>query len=333
MLLPALLAALVPVRRALFATKAEFTPKERHAERQAMLLMFAMLVWSVGGLIVLREEVLHLKFEWDRGFLDIAMQPMIQSPRLDRWLIPLALLGRYFQLMVVPVKLSIDYGLAVMGPTISRGDPYLWLGVAVLVAWTIGLCVSLARRKWTIAFCFVAMALTYSMASNVVIIAAIFGERLMYLPSVFFVILVAMGMARFRPVVWGILLVVLLVLGSLRTWTYVRRWNDRDAFYEYSLAEQPKSLKIHLLVAFADYEEGRLAEGRRVVDDAIAVYPDYWELWKMNGLIATKAGDWDEAVADWKHAFDLHPAEPVEDQWEKAMQRREEHRAATRGGK
>lgn len=331
MLMPALLAALVPVRRSLFAGQTEFTPEEHHNERQAMLLMFALVIWSVGGLIVLREEVLHLKFEWDRGFLDVAMQPMVQSPRLDRWLIPLALLGRYFQLLVMPVKLSIDYGLTVIGPTIGRNDAYLWLGGAVMAGWTTALCVSTARRKWTVAFCLLAMALTYSMASNVVIIAAIFGERLMYLPSVFFVILLAMVMVKLPPRAWGILLTILLLLASLRTWTYVRRWNNRDAFYEYALKEQPKSLKIHLLVAFADYEESRLPEARRVMDDAIAIYPNYWELWKMNALIDMKAGDWDKSVIDWQRAFDLHPAGPVNEQLENAMHMRDEHRASTRG--
>ncbi len=333
MLMPALLVALLPVRRGLLATEGERTPEQRHAERQAMLLMFALVIWTVGGVIVLREEVLHLKFEWDRGFLDVAMQPMIQSPRLDRWLIPVALLGRYFQLLVMPLKLSLDYGLAVIGPTIRLADPSLWLGAMVLMGWIAGLCVSVARRNWTAGFCLVAMALTYSMASNVVIIAAIFGERLMYLPSVFFVILAAMAMVRLRPRVWGILLAILLALGSIRTWTYVRRWNDRDAFYEYSLREQPKSLKIHLLVAFADYEEGRLAESRRSMDDAISIYPDYWELWKMQALIDMKAGEWNRAVADWQRTFDLHPAGTVNEQLEKAMQMRDEERATTRGGK
>jgi hypothetical protein len=330
MLMPALLVVLLPVRRALPANKIEFTPPQRYAERQAMLLVFALVIWSVGGLIVLREQVLHLKFEWDRGFLDIAMQPMILSPPLDRWLIPLALLGRYFQLLVVPAKLSIDYGLTVVGPTIARDDPYLWLGAAVSAACLIGLCVSVARRKWTTVFCLVAMALTYSMASNVVIIAAIFGERLMYLPSVFFLILIAMAMARLPAKARGILLVVLLAAASIRTYSYVRRWNDRDAFYEYAIQEQPKSLKIHLLVAETEYEKNQLAQARQAIDDAVALYPDYWELWKMYALIDAKTGDWDKAAADWKRTFDLHPALTVVAQLSNAMHMRDEHRATSR---
>lgn len=331
LLMPALLAALVPARRAMFAKQTELTPPQRYAERQAISLMFVLVIWSVIGVIILREEILHLKFEWDRGFLDIAMQPMIRSPRLDRWLIPLALLGRYFQLLVAPVKLSIDYGLTVLRPTIGPEDFYLWLGAAVLLVWMIGLGVSVARRRWTVAFCLIALGLTYSMASNIVIIAAIFGERLLYLPSIFFLILLAMAMAKLPAKAWGFLLIVLLLLACIRTWTYVRRWNDRDAFYEYALKEQPKSLKIHLLVADADYQKGQLADARRVVDGAISLYPDYWELWKMCALIDSKAGDWNKAVADWQRAFDLHPAESVVDQLSKAIiMRDKQHAPATR---
>jgi len=50
----------------------------------------------------------------------------------------------------------------------------------------------------------------------------------------------------------------------------------------------------------------------------------------MNGLIDTKACDWEKAAADWQRAFDLHPAENVNEQLEKAMQMRDEHRASTR---
>ena len=65
-----------------------------------MLLAFALIIWSAGGLIFFREEILKLRFEWEPGFLNIAIQPLAKSPPTDRWLIPLALLGRYFQLLV-----------------------------------------------------------------------------------------------------------------------------------------------------------------------------------------------------------------------------------------
>ena len=329
-LLPALLAALIPVRRALFPAVPQTTPDRRHAQRQAMLLTFALVIWSAAALIVLREEILKLTFEWERGFLDLAMQPLIKSPPTDRWLIPLALLGRYFQLLIVPARLSVDYGLAVIGSTINRTDPYIYLGTAVLIAAIIAAAICLLRRKWVALVCLLAMALTYSPASNVLILATIFGERLMYLPSAFLLILLAMGLTGLPRPAGNVLLAVLLALGCLRTWTYVQKWNNRDAFYQYSLNLQPKSLKLHLLLAEADYEKGQWSDARRIMNDAESIYPGYWELWKMSAMIEQKAGDWDAAVADWKRAFDLHPAVAIERQLTNAMSMLQKQQPTTR---
>jgi hypothetical protein len=332
LLLPALLASLIPARRALFPTSTQTTPDRRHAQRQAMLLTFALVIWSASALIVLREEILKLRFEWERGFLDIAMQPLIKSPPADRWLIPLGMLGRYFQLTIVPAKLSIDYGLTVIGSTISRNDPWIYIGAAVLVAGIVGAAICLYLRKWVTLFCLLAMGLTYAPASNVVILSAVFGERLMYLPSAFFLILLATGLTRLPRPAANALLVLLLVLGCLRTWTYVQKWNDRDAFYQYSLIQQPKSLKIHLLLADADYEKGQLSDARRIMNDAETLYPDYWQLWKMSAIIEQKAGNWNAAVADWKRAFDLCPAVPIETQMINAMSMLQKQQATTSRG-
>ena len=85
-----------------------------------------------------------------------------------------------------------------IGSTIGRDDPYLWLGAGVAAAWVVAAGISLVRRRWVILFCLLAMALTYFPASNIVMIATIFGERLMYLPSVFLRHPVALLLARLR---------------------------------------------------------------------------------------------------------------------------------------
>jgi hypothetical protein len=324
LLIPGLLAALLPIR-------ARFFPGDSDkARREPILLTFCLVIWMTIGLFLVREYVLHLKFEWDRNFVDVAMQPLIKSQGADRWLIPLAVLGRYFQLLVFPWKLSIDYGLDVTVPTISRTDPFLIVGAFVLAAGVIGALVCLIRRRWAALFCLVAMALTYSVASNIVILAAVFGERLMYLPSAFFLILVAMGLKRLPCRFANAILIVLLALSCLRTFTYVQRWNNRDAFYEYSLRQQPKSLKLYLLMADADYEEGKLAESRRIMDDAEAIDPNYWQLWKMSALIDEKEENWPHAIEDWKRAFDLYPSGTTQERWAHAMEMAQKQGATTK---
>jgi tetratricopeptide (TPR) repeat protein len=110
----------------------------------------------------------------------------------------------------------------------------------------------------------------------------------------------------------------------------VQRWNNRDAFYEYSLRQQPKSLKLYLLMADADYEEGKLAESRRIMDDAEAIDPNYWQLWKMSALIDEKEENWPHAIEDWKRAFDLYPSGTTQERWAHAMEMAQKQGATTK---
>jgi hypothetical protein len=319
MLIPALLVALLLVRR-----------PQPASERQGMMWLAMLLLWSVSGLIVLREEVLHLKFEWARVFLDWTIQPLMRSHGADRWLIPIALVGRYFRLLVLPTRLSIDYGAAVIQPTIRPSDPYLLLGAAVISAWIIGAIVCLLGRRWLALFCLLAMAITYSMVANIILIADIFAERLVYLPSAFFLILVAMGLARLPGRAWIAALLILLGLSCLRSYTYARQWNDRDGFYAYSLAHQPASARIQLLTAEIARQEGRLDDARQILLQGRNLIPDYWQLWLHAGAVEEDAGNYALAVDYYRKAFDMHPSNALGDCLARAEQKMRRSSATSR---
>jgi protein O-mannosyl-transferase len=277
-------------------------------ERNAMQLLAVLMIWSVIALFILREYVLSLKFEWDRSFLDFTIQPLIRARGLDRWLIPIALVGRYVRLLIFPSALSIDYGEAVIRTTISHADFYLWLGFAAILVWIIWVIICLLRGYRAALVCLLAMAITYSMASNIIIIATIFGERLIYLPSAFFLIL---GIARLPKTIGLPLVMILLVLACGRTFTYARQWNDRDSFYEYSLANQPRSVRLMLLTGEVARQEHRPDEARAIAAEGRAIEPDYYDFWLDSGLIEQDSGNWPLAARFYKRAFELHPTQSV----------------------
>jgi hypothetical protein len=299
-LLPVLLAAALPIRKTI---SGPWTAEERKPAQWLAVL----LLWSTSAILVLREEILHLKFEWDRSSLDWTIQPLIRSHGADRWLIPIALVGRYARLLVLPTRLSIDYGVAVINPTISRSDPYLWLGALTLLFFLVLTLILLVRRNWPAFFCVVGAAVTYVMASNIVIIGAIFGERLIYLPSAFLLILAAMGLARLPCKPAAAIVVILVLLGSVRTVAYAGKWRNRDSFYDYSLAVQPNSARIHLLVAEIDRQDGRLDAARSLLEKARQMLPDYWEFWMHSGQVEEDAQNWNLAATYYQRAFDLFP--------------------------
>lgn len=291
MLLPLLLAPL-----AIFQLGG-WPPRIPDAERRTIQWLVFAVCATLAGYIVFRENT--LRFWWDRSQLDWVMNPLVRSRGGDQWLMPLVLLGRYTALLVAPLRLSIDYGSTVIGWEARAQDPYLWLGAAALLVW-VGLFVwCAARRNWAAVFCLLGVAVTYGMVANLLtLIGTIFAERLLYLPSAFFVMLVGIGAARLPrralPAA-SAALAVLLALGSVRTVSYARRWDDRLAFYQASLREQPRSIQLYLLLSSEARVRGELELAERVIAEARRVAPDYWLVYNYSALVACERGEYDAA--------------------------------------
>jgi tetratricopeptide (TPR) repeat protein len=294
LLMPLLLAILLPLREATDS-----------AERRPMRVLAILLLWSVSGLIVLREEILKLHFAWERSLLDFTIQPMMRSAGSDRWLMPVVLVGHYLQLLLAPIHLSIDYGYAVMGWKVDLADPYLYAGFFAIAAWIALAIFTLYRRRWNALFCLLALAITYSMASNIVLIATNFAERLIYIPSIFFIILISAALAHLPRRIGTAVVMLLLALCLLRTITYVSRWNNRHDFYAYELEQQPRSIRLMMLLSYEDYSSGDLDSARKLMADACAIPPDYEQTWQFAGEIEEKAGNWATALADYRKAFKI----------------------------
>ena len=294
-------------------------------ERSGMRTLILLVCWTMAAYIIFRENI--LKFWWDRVFLDWTQNPMVRAHGADRLLLPFALFGRYVQLLVVPHKLSIDYGGSVIGDEAHLSDPYLWTGIAAAVAWCAAMVVALVRRNGAVAFCLLCFAMVYGLIGNIVtIIGTNFGERLMYLPSAFFVILVAIALARLPRPALTTLLVVVLALACVRTFTYAARWNDRLAFLQSQVRAQPRSVRLHLLLADEWIRRENYEQADKVMEAARAVQPDYWRVWGQSATVALLLGDTDRAERLALRAQEIDPIFRMSQIWTLI----EERRAATR---
>ena len=294
--------------------------RERATVRGAALAV----VWVWAGYVLARQH--WLRFDWDRGLLDRAMQPMVLSTAVDRVVLPVSLVGRYAALLAWPARLSPDYGGDVIGPHWAARDPYVWIGAAVVLAWVGGVVTSSAiwrrsrvaavpkgrscrggeRRFGTAAtlFCLVAVAVSYALVANAVsLIGTIFNERLIYLPSAFVAVLAGMGVARLPRRVGVVVLVGVVVAMGVRTVRSAAEWNDPRALFARALADHPGSIQLHLALAEADREAGREADRRAVLADACARFPDYWRCWGDAARAAADAGDFAAAEDDLRYAM------------------------------
>jgi protein O-mannosyl-transferase len=277
-------------------------------ERNSLRWLTIALTWATAGYLLARNH--FLKMSWDRSFLDWSMQPMIQSYGLDRALMPLVLMGHYAQLLVFPIHLSPDYGGGVIGSVVHFDDPYLWAGIATVIIWIACTIFCVHQRRGFAAFCLLSFAIMYGLIGNIfMLIGTNMAERLMYLPSVFFLMWVALGLATLRPMPRVVIVTTLVVLASIRTVTYAARWNNRFDFYLQAQAEQPRSVQLILLVAEEYQEHGDLKSADTVLARGLEQFPRSWKIWAQRSSVAMDDGRLDDAEKYLKRGIDIRVAQ------------------------
>jgi hypothetical protein len=270
---------------------------ESSREKRAGRILLILLTWLPAAYIVFRESRNIIKLSWDRTLLDWTQNPVVRSQGIDRLLVPLSILGRYVALFFAPLHPSLDYGAAVIMPTVKSADPYLWLGVAAAVV-VIALALIAMARGWRgVLFCLIAAATSYAVIGNwpLMITGVSMGERLTYLPSVFVLVAVGISMARLPAKATIALASLLVVVGSARTISYSQQWSDRLGLYRAMLAAQPKSVHAHLITARELIVEDKLDEARQVLADA-PVLPGYGDVLDWSAYLAIRRGQLDEAT-------------------------------------
>jgi len=263
--------------------------------------LVAVLTLVMAAYIAYRNHI--LPWYWDRDFLDPANNPLIISTGADRWLIPIAVAGRYAMLLVAPYRMSLDYGMDVFTPKLNWSEPWFYLGLMAIAVGIGAFIIAWKRRSRPAMFCLILFAASYGMVSNFFFtIGTIMGDRLMYLPSAFFCLLIAMLLAKLPPRCAVAVLAVILILASIRTVTYAWEWNNRLRLYTYAVATEPKASMSYLLLAGeVDYPHGEIvmAKARQEVPEAAQVWSK--SAWNKIGL-----GHLDEALAFALHASSIH---------------------------
>lgn len=254
--------------------------------------------------IAVRQQ--YFKFDWDRNFLDWTINPIIRAEGIDLWLLSFEVVGRYAVALVAPVRLSIDHGHAVITSSAAWTNPFLWIGLLSTIGIAASIVLAWKRRDagWLIVLA--SLATSVALVMNLfVVIGTIYGERLMYLPSVFFCIGVALLMCRRRwmpAALW-----VIIALFACRTAWYASEWNDRLSFYAISHERQPRSLRIVLLYADELLAQSRADEAAAVLERGIAIEPRYHELYYHRARIELRAGRFDAARMWINRAVSISP--------------------------
>lgn len=204
--------------------------------------------------------------------------PLVDSPITERWATAAVVAVRYLGLLLLPIRLSPDYSFAQILPVGFSSPAALGsfaVGVVLLgaVAWSV-------RRSPRVAFLGAFAGIAFLPVSNFPFaIGTIMGERLLYLPSVAFCLLLGHGVGALRArlgtrSVW-VAVVVLALLASARTVVRNRDWRDSLTLFSTAAVTSPKSVKVRSNLAAELMRRGRHDEAREELQRALAIDPEY----------------------------------------------------------
>lgn len=258
-------------------------------------LLVPLLVYFPLRYVALEHHLLRT------GPVDSVINPLYNAAGLERVVGALTVLGHYTRLLIVPARLSCDYGQAIIDPT--RG--FAWPAVVGLLA-TVGLTAALlgfAQRRpfWRqLALLAAVFLASYGLISNLVLsIGVAVAERLMYWPSIPFVVAVAVGVVEFsrrncasgkrlapRAGLLAALGALLIVALGLRTAVRNTDWANNLTLFGRDCMTYPQSVQLNRGCAVSLM---RLWKGETTPETA----PDQWAAAQRH---LSRLGAWRE---DW----------------------------------
>jgi protein O-mannosyl-transferase len=251
----------------------------RYFSLAGLALLYVAIFWKVQG----------GRFGTFVPFLD---NPLVGLPAGLRILNAFRVAAKYMGLLIYPSALSCDYSYNSIA---LYANWRAWLGALpmfiLLAAW---LWTCFTRRVvWALAGS--VYVIGFAVTANVFFpIGTIMGERLAYLPSAGFCLLVALLWARLKHrkprVALGILALALVCL-SLRTTLRNRDWRDNFSLYSAALQVVPGSAKMHNSIASEYASRGQTERARAEYETALQIYGDYPDALESFGLFESSVGN------------------------------------------
>lgn len=275
-----------------------------HAAYLACLLVFLALFRAVAGQI---------------GFGEIPFQdnPAAHASTWLRLLTAVAVIGKGLWLQLLPFGQSPDWSFDAIQLATSLADPRVLMTLAALAGWLF-LGLRLLRTTPVILLSLAWYGAALSPAANVLFPAGtLFGERLLYLPSVGLALLAGAGLqalagadgVRARRLVLpaGAAVCALLAVATIR---YEAAWGDELRLFRWAAESAPRSTKVHhklaTLLLAADRPDDALVEA----DRALEILPSNSRARVARAAVLGKLGRTLEQEADLRHALAEAPEDP-----------------------
>ena len=218
----------------------------------------------------------------------------------------LVLLLRYVAQTFVPVGLSADHSahaLELVGSPFEPGALAGLAGAALLLA--AGL--ASVRRLPLVALGVAIFLGTFLPTSNLLFpIGTIYADRLAYLPSAGLLAAAAGAVASASPFSAAFrraLLATALAAFAGATAARNEVFRDDETLFADMVAKVPRSARARYCLAFEAWERGETLRAGRSLRKAVAIFPRYYDAWRLLGLVADREGRTAEARAAIREAL------------------------------
>jgi len=262
-------------------------PRLRYAWIAGTTLVYLGLLWKMQG------------GRFGLARISLMDNPLAHISPVWRILNALQVAWKYVGLHFYPAVLSCDYSFnqIPMYRDLRHTLPAALAAVAVVALWMW----ALRKRQtgWALAGG-IYLAAFATTANILVPTGTIMGERLAYLPSVGFCLLLALAFSwlveRRRTLAWGVLMVVLLALAA-RTAVRNTDWKNNLALYSSAVRAVPNSSKMHSNLGGEYMMRDQFDLARREYQFALRINPEAPDALSSYGQLEFRQGNYQAAGA------------------------------------
>lgn len=240
---------------------------------------------------------------------DYTVNPIFGVDTTSRMLTAGMVWGFGLVVTCLPLWLAADWGAGVMPIVSGLSDPAALLTLVAALALGTLLVAGLWRAKRRpAAFLCATTFLGFSIATSNLLfpIGTIYGERLMYAPSLAISFAVAWIASRLRsqhvPLALGAA-GVWIGLSTLMLFERCSVWRDNATLVHHEVHNQPNSVRMRVQSALLLAESGRTATAATHLEHAVRLDPGCVDAWGHLGDLRAEAGNTDAAIDCYRAAL------------------------------
>jgi protein O-mannosyl-transferase len=204
-----------------------------------------------------------------------------------------------------PMRLNLVHDIPLSNSFI---DPITTLLSFIAISGLIVAAIWLAKKKRLLSFSLLWFMGNLVIESSVIDLEIIFEHRL-YLPSMFFILMLVSLVYRFANSKWIGYFLLCAVVIVFSVWTYQRNivWSDDVSLWEDCVAKSPHKSRQHYNLGVVLARNGNLEDAIKHYRKALKIKPDYLEAYYNLGNALARKGNAEAAMTNYNKVLEINP--------------------------